>query len=109
MQTYQHIVCAVDFSAISDAASARAAALARQIGAHLTFLHVVEYFPENRSNEVIAPECTDPAKYSETRARNGLAELANRLRCKETSHEVLFSPHSAWHEIVHFAGEGMLT
>ena len=105
MQPYQRILCAVDFSGISEAAAARAAVLAHQAGAQLIFLHVVEYFPEDRSNELIAPESTDPAKYRERQARDQMTELANRLGCKEAKQEVLFSKRSAWHEIVRFAGQ----
>jgi universal stress protein A len=104
MENYKNILCAVDFSELSDAAALRAASLARQTGAHFTLLHVVEYFPENRSNEIIAPECTDPAEYRENEARKGLFEQANRLAYKEARLEVLFTPHSAWHEIISFAG-----
>ena len=104
MGIYQRILCAVDFSGLSEAACARAIALTRHFKAQLTLLHVVEYFPEDRSNEIIAPEIEDPAGYQETRARDGLHELAGRLGYKEAEQEVLFSPHSAWHEILRFAG-----
>jgi len=103
MQPHERIVCAVDFSAISDAASARATALARQIGAQLIFLHVVQYFPEDRSNDVIEPESVDPAEYQKSEARRKMAELARRLGCPEAKREVLFTAGSAWHEIVSFA------
>lgn len=105
MAMYQNILCAVDFSSHSEAACARAIELARHFGAHLTLLYVVEYFPEDRSNEQIAPEYEDPATYRDSEARKGLVGLAKRLQIEAAGHEVLFSPHSAWHEIVRFAGE----
>jgi len=104
MDNYQTIVCGVDFSTFGEAASARAAALTRQFDAKLTFLHVVEYFPEDRSNEVIAPECNDPAEWQACKAREGLGDLAQRLGCPEAGLEVSFTPHAAWHEIIRFAG-----
>jgi universal stress protein A len=104
METYKHILCAVDFSPLSEAAALRAVLLANQAGAHLTFLHIVEYFPENRSNEVIAPECTDPAEYRESEAYKALSGLANRLSCTGATLKVLFSTLAAWHEIVKYAG-----
>lgn len=103
MESYKRILCAVDFSPLGNAAAARATSLSRQCGAPLTFLHVVEYFPVMRSNEIIAPESIDPAEYRESEAHKQMLELANRLGCTEAAREVRFSPHAAWHEIVHFA------
>ena len=79
--------------------------LARSTDAQLTLLlHVVEFFPEDRSNEQIAPEDTDPEQYRMSRARAGLAEQAQRLEI-EAAQEVVVSEHSAKHEIVRFAEE----
>jgi universal stress protein A len=105
MGIYERIVCAVDFSHYSKATCLRAIEVARHFGAHLTLLNVVEYFPENRSNEVIAPENIDPAVYHEGEARKGLIELTRCLQYEDADIQVLFSSHSAWHEIVRFAGE----
>jgi universal stress protein A len=104
MHVYQHILCAVDFSSLSEAACQRALALAEQSGARLTFLHVVEYFPGERSNQLIPPEDVDPAAYEAIEERARLAELAARLACEAAHQQVLISPHSAWREIVRFAG-----
>lgn len=103
MDNYERILCAVDFSPLGNIAASRAALLSRQCDAPLTFLHVVEYFPVSRSNEVIAPESIDPAEYRESEAKKQMADLANHLGCTEAFKEVRFSPHAAWHEIVHFA------
>lgn len=104
MEDYEHIVCGIDFSPLSEAACARAIHLSHQTGAQLTLLHVVEYFPEDRSNEIIAPELSDPAAYRESQARKGLTELAKRLGCENAAQEVVFTPHAAWHALVRFAG-----
>lgn len=104
MENYKRILCAVDFSALGDAAATRAVLLARQFGMPLTFLHVVEYFPEDRSNEVIAPEHADPVEYQEREAYRQIAALARRLGYEDAERAVRFSAHAAWHEIVHFAG-----
>ena len=103
MRPHERIVCAVDFSAISDAASKRAAALARQTGAQLIFLHIVQYFPEDRSNDVIEPESVDPAEFQKSEAHRKMNDLANRLGCTDAKRTVLFTTRSAWHEIVRFA------
>ena len=108
MKIYKRIVCAVDFSHNSEVACRRAIELARNFEARLIMLYVVEYFPEDRSNELIAPETTDPASYREREARKGLANLATRLQFEDAHHEVLFSPHAAWHEIVRFARDGAM-
>jgi len=105
MEAYRNILCAIDFSPYSEAAVERAAALALSTGAQLTLLHVVEFFPEDRSNEQIAPEDTDPAQYRITRARAGLAEQARRLGEIEAAQEVVVSERSAKHEITRFAEE----
>lgn len=103
MEDYRNILCAVDFSPYSVAAAERAASMARSHGARFTLLHVVEYFPEDRSNEQIAPEDVDPAQYRTSRAREALADLAGRLQEMETVREVIVSEHSAKYEIVRFA------
>lgn len=105
MGIYERIVCAVDFSPYSKATCLRAIEVARHFGAHLTLLNVVENFPENRSNEVIAPENIDPAVYHESEAHKGLIELTKCLQYEDAALQVLFSSHAAWHEIVRFAGE----
>lgn len=43
--SYTHVLIAVDFSAASARVTARAVAIARQNGARLTLLHVVDYLP----------------------------------------------------------------
>jgi universal stress protein A len=105
MGIYEHILCAVDFSRHSEAAYSRAIDLAKNYSCQLTLLHVVENFPEDRSNEIIAPENIDPAKYRESQARDRLSELRRRLQYPQAIQQIIFSPHSAWHEIVRFADE----
>jgi hypothetical protein len=68
-------------------------------------LHVIEYFPLDRSNEQIAPEDEDPQQYRMNRARELLAEQALRVGEIESLQEVVVSEHSAKHEIVSFAKE----
>jgi len=105
MEGYQNILCATDFSQNSHAAAERAAELAKFYGAQLTLLHVVEYFPEDRSNEQIAPENIDPKEYRKEQARTALATLAQQLGVDEAEQTVVFSIHSAKHAIAPFAGE----
>ena len=102
MKGYKHILCATDFSENCRVAAERAADLARLYDARLTLLHVVEYFPVDRSNEEIAPEDVDPAHYHEERAQAALTELANWLRYDKVCQEVRFSIQSAGNEIVRY-------
>ena len=108
MAIYKHILCAVDFSDTSEEACRRALELARLFGAELSLLHIVEYFPEDRSNDFIAPECDDPAGFVDSQAHLGLNELATRIGCEDATRHVLFSPHSARREIVRFAAENTI-
>jgi len=105
MKTYQNILCATDFSQCSHMAAQRAAELAKRYAARLTLLHVVEYFPEDRSNVQIAPENADPVQFREEQAREALAELARQLGVDGAEQTVVFSTHSAKHAIVPFARE----
>jgi universal stress protein A len=105
VKIYRNILCAVDFSEGSQIACARAAALTECFGSTLTLLHVIEHFPEDRSNNIIAPENVDPSEYRENEAHRNLAELAAKAGCNEAAREVHFSPRTGWHEIVHFAQE----
>ena len=105
MEGYRHIICATDFSDHCRMAAERAAAIARCYSAQLTLLHVVEYFPEDRSNVEIAPEDVDPEAYREEMAHAALEEFAQRLGYDKLTQEVRFSTYSAKHEIVRFAEE----
>jgi universal stress protein A len=105
MGSYQRILCATDFSSHSKVAAQRAAQLAERYGAQLTLLHVIEYFPVSRSNEMIAPEDIDPATYRDQRAKAVLTEFAERLVHKDVKQEVVFSDHSAKHAIIRYAEE----
>jgi len=104
--SYREILCPVDFSRHALAAAGRAADLAHRFGARLTLLHVVDDFPEVRSNEVIPPEDVDPAAYRREQAMTRLDELAREAGCEEARREVRFTSNSAHHEIVRFAEEG---
>jgi len=105
VNNYKNILCVTDFSSNSQIAAERACEIAKQYSANLSLLHVIEYFPEDRSNVQIAPENADPKTYRKDQAQASLSELATKMDYKELSQEILFSPHSAKHEILHFAQE----
>lgn len=105
MKRYRRILCATDFSDCCRIAAERAAELARLYGARLTLLHVVEHFPVDRSNDEIAPEDIDPARYHEERAYAALADLAGHLGHGKVRQEVRFCMQSARHEILRYVEE----
>ena len=105
MEMYKHILCATDFSKFSEAAMQRAADMARHYGAKLTLLHIIECFPEDRSNEEIAPEDVDPKTYREEQAKASLSESAQSIDYDNVGQVVRFSSKSAKHDIVDFAME----
>lgn len=103
MAAYQHILCATDFSECSDEACAHAAELAQKSSARLTLLHVIDHFPQDRSNEEIAPEDVDPRRFRENKAQDELAQQAARLDCQSAQLVVTFSSHSSAYEVIRYA------
>jgi universal stress protein A len=105
MAGYQNILCATDFSKYSDAVFLRGRELAKLYDAKLTLLHVVEYFPEDRSNIHVSPENTDPMEYREKQAQSSLTDQVQRSGYENVKTAVRFSSHSAKQEIISFAKE----
>jgi universal stress protein A len=103
MRAYRQILVATDFADASMAAARRGADLAHHYGASLTFLHVIEHFPEDIPNNPIAPENRDPAKFYLERARRSLAELVETVGHKDAAQKVVVSTGSARYEILRFA------
>ena len=103
MSIYSHVLCAVDFSDVADAAARRAAALVGLTGSRLSLLHVVEYFPGERSNQRIPPENVDPAGYESARALQRLDEMAARLAPVRAETRVLLCENAAWQKVLEFA------
>lgn len=105
MATFQQILVATDFSEHSEAAARRGAELAERLGADLTLLHVVEYFPADLPINCIAPEDVDPEHYLQERSAQLLNELAERIGATQAKREVIVSNRAAKHTIVDFAEE----
>ena len=99
MKDYQRILVGTDFSEASMAAVLRGADLAQRYGADLILLHVIEHFPEDMPNDPIVPENLDPATFYHERARNKLAELAEKIGQQNAAQEVITSTGSARYEI----------
>ncbi|GAB6039444.1 universal stress protein [Endothiovibrio diazotrophicus] len=105
MTRYSNILCATDFTPDSDRAIVRAMALARENGAKLTLLHVVDHFPVDCSNQWIAPENVDPKAFRLRKASEALASQVERVHGDDAEPEVVFTCADAGHEIIHYADE----
>jgi universal stress protein A len=103
MGTYNHVLFATDFSPDSEAAGRKAVEIARETGAKLSLLHVVEFSAMEYAGEIPIPESIDFDQRRIELARTHLAELATRLSVGEAPCFVeLGAPK---HEIVRVAKE----
>lgn len=100
MDAYRTLLVAVDFTAASAPALARAAQLAAASGAKVQIVHVLEHFPEDYTTDWIPRENEDPQVFLERTAREKAAELARQAGLAEASVEVIDSPRSAKHALV---------
>jgi len=103
MAAYKHILCPSDLSAGSDAACYHACELAAESGAKVTLLHVVDHFPQDRSNQAIAPENQDPREFQQERALKALGEQVERIDCRGAHRDVHFTSHASAYGIIHYA------
>ena len=103
MATYKHILCPSDFTACSDEAALQACEMASEAGAKLTLLHVVGHFPQDRSNDEIAPENQDPVSYRKEKSMQDLAQQAKRVGCPDAELDVTFTSHACAYGIISYA------
>lgn len=103
--TYRHILVALDFSEASRRTLARAVALAQACGSCLTLAHVIDHFPVDRSNQVIAPEDQDPLAYERQDSERQLRVLADAAGVIDCQFRVLVSDATAKREIPSLAAE----
>jgi len=100
---YANLLVAVGFSAADEAVLARAALLARQNGASLTLVHVVEYLPMAYPDEIPPLESVEIEKALEQRALADLGVLRESLHPLEA--RVVVRTGVAKHEVVQVAEE----
>lgn len=102
-EDYGHILAALDFSDAARITLSRAGALARAFGSRLTLAHVIDHFPIDRSNEVIAPEDQDPLDYEQNRSAEQLHALARDAGIQNYGVQVLVSDSTAKRDVAAFA------
>lgn len=83
MNTYRHILLAVDFSPDAEILGARAVDLARRYDARLSLLHVIEQVPVDPANDMVVSEQILLDEQLLTTARESLEKLAHRLGVPE--------------------------
>jgi universal stress protein A len=100
---YRRVVAAVDLGVDGAFVLERAALLAARCEADLILIHVIDHFPVDRSNALIAPEDKDPLVFERDEADRRLRELATQAGVGNSRVEVLASPSTASREIPEFA------
>lgn len=103
MNNYKYILLATDFSKPAEAAAKRAAKIATCFSARLCLLHVVDHFPEDISNDWIAPEDKSPVTYMTERSEKTLEQLSSQLEYDNIETQIILSEHSAAYEIIQYA------
>jgi universal stress protein A len=80
MEGYHHILLATDLSDSSDPVAERAADTAERHNARLSLAHIVEQLPVDYVAEGVPIEVPDVTETLEQEARQGLEELAQKLK-----------------------------
>ncbi len=83
MNTYTHILLAVDFSASADEVARRACQLRETSGAALSLIHVIELMQIDMSDEVLAPQGPELFLQLQERAAQRLQELARKFHIED--------------------------
>jgi universal stress protein A len=101
---YRHILAGVDPRTDgSTLVVARAVRLAEVYEAKLTLIHVIDHFPVDRSNAMIAPEDQDPLAYEQDQSRRRLQEVAADAGAGDSDIQVIATSTTASREIPEFA------
>lgn len=91
MGDYRHILAAVDFGSGSEQVVARAAALARALGARLSLVHVVEFLQFDLASELVLPQ--------DVQLEAQMAEAAKRRLATMAADTDAGAPVSQWVEL----------
>jgi universal stress protein A len=102
---YRRVLCAADLSEHCATVAGHARRWADAYGAELILVHVEEYFPADRSNQLIAPEDRDPEEDLRLRSAGSLSQLVGEACAQGVEPEIILSDRSVKQEIVEFARE----
>ena len=83
MNTYRHILAAIDFGPDNSQVIERATALAQANSAQLSLIHVVEFLHVDLANELVLPQDMELEAQLVTSARKKLSELAQAVSLKD--------------------------
>jgi universal stress protein A len=100
---YRRLLAAVDSGEDEIRIVEHGARLADVLGADLTLLHVIDHFPVDRSNAVIAPEDQDPLTFEREQTLSRLCDLAEASGAGAYRRELVVSMTTASREIPAFA------
>jgi universal stress protein A len=101
---YRHILASVD--PCTDGAAlvvARATRLSEAYQAKLTLVHMIDHFPVDRSNAMIAPEDQDPLAYEHEQSRRRLQQVAAEAGVGDSDIQVIATSTTASREIPELA------
>jgi len=102
---YRRVLGAVDLSRSCAAVADHARDWAERQGAELIVVHVEEYFPADRSNELISPEDQDPEDDLRRRSGGTVGQLIRENCAREMDPKIIISDRSVKQEILGFARE----
>lgn len=105
MESYMHILAAIDFSSSSTWVLQKARRESRLHAARLTLVHVVEFYPEDAPPGLVPPENSNPIEVYLERARENLDRLAVETGTSDSNRIALSYTGAAYHEIVRVARE----
>jgi universal stress protein A len=103
MAAYRHILIALDLGADCAAVGQRGVELARQSGAMVSLIHVIEHVPLDPGNELLVAQDLDLERQMLDNARARLSALAVELGVPEAAQGV--ETGSMRREILRVAGE----
>ena len=104
MSGYQHVLCAVDLSDENVIVASRALELAKQYGAKLSLLHVVEYIPLDLANGLVLPQQQEIEDQLVEQSRKAIGLLASKLKAENIAENIVTGSTKA--EIIEFSKSG---
>ncbi len=102
-ENYRNILLAVDLQENHTTIAQRAIALAKNQGARLSLLHVVDHYPSLRDNDDVLREDVDPIAHQREVKGARLAQFARDMGVGDATQEVVVTSDAAHHAIPAYA------